>query len=251
MRIFRKLFGGDASGSTHPVPAVVATYKRTCFIPKVEDGADDESNSKFSGLACLRRNESWPECPNCNQPMQLFLQLDSGDLPRELGRPYGEGLLQFFYCTSSEPLCEVRCQAYFPFARSTLLRVIPPDDYVIPSQSPVKDAFPVKNIIGWEPADDFPNLEELGDFDIELSDDECETLMEAGFPLAGDKLSGWPAWVQGVEYPACPTCGTRMQHLFQIDSECNLPHMFGDVGCGHITQCPNHREVLAFGWACA
>jgi hypothetical protein len=26
--------------------------------------------------------------------------------------------------------------------------------------------------------------------------------------------------------------------------------MFGDSGIGHITQCPEHKEVLAFGWAC-
>jgi hypothetical protein len=41
-----------------------------------------------------------------------------------------------------------------------------------------------------------------------------------------------------------------MWHVFQIDSEDNLPYMFGDVGCAHITQCPEHKEVVAFGWAC-
>jgi hypothetical protein len=56
--------------------------------------------------------------------------------------------------------------------------------------------------------------------------------------------------VQRVEYPNWPTCDARMGLVLQIDSEDNVPHMFGDVGCGHITQCPNHPEVLAFGWAC-
>ena len=35
-----------------------------------------------------------------------------------------------------------------------------------------------------------------------------------------------------------------------IAREHNLPFMFGDSGCGYITQCPEHKEVVAFGWAC-
>jgi hypothetical protein len=41
-----------------------------------------------------------------------------------------------------------------------------------------------------------------------------------------------------------------MIHVFQVDSEDSIPFMFGDTGCGHITQCPEHQEVVAFGWAC-
>ena len=29
-----------------------------------------------------------------------------------------------------------------------------------------------------------------------------------------------------------------------------LPFVFGDMGIGHITQCPEHKAVVAFGWAC-
>ena len=66
-----------------------------------------------------------------------------------------------------------------------------------------------------------------------------------------DKVNGWPYWVQNVEYPICPKCGTEMIYLFQIDSEDNVPFMFGDVCCGHITQCPKHPDILAFAWACS
>ena len=37
----------------------------------------------------------------------------------------------------------------------------------------------------------------------------------------------------------------------QLDSNDNVPHMFGDVGCGHIMQCPDHPDVLTFAWACS
>ncbi len=41
-----------------------------------------------------------------------------------------------------------------------------------------------------------------------------------------------------------------MRLLFQIDSGGALPDDFGDLGVGHVTQCPDHPEELAFGWAC-
>jgi len=86
---------------------------------------------------------------------------------------------------------------------------------------------------------------ELRDVPIDMG---VEELVAKASP--GDKPGGWPDWVQGAEYPACPTCGARMGLVFQLDSEDNLPTMFGDMGCGHVTQCSVHRDVLAFGWAC-
>lgn len=44
----------------------------------------------------------------------------------------------------------------------------------------------------------------------------------------------------------CPKCATRMQFLIQVDSEQNLPHMFGDSGAGHLSFCKNHPEIMSF-----
>ena len=82
-------------------------------------------------------------------------------------------------------------------------------------------------------------------------DDLWDELSEAGYPRGGDKLAGYPMWVQGVEYPNCPVCNEQMRLLFQIDSNDNLPYLFGDAGCGHITQCKTHKDQIAFGWACS
>ena len=60
-----------------------------------------------------------------------------------------------------------------------------------------------------------------------------------------DKLAGYQAWVQGVQYPHCPRCERQMAHVFQVDSEDNIPYLFGDAGCGHLIQCPDHKEVVA------
>ena len=66
----------------------------------------------------------------------------------------------------------------------------------------------------------------------------------------GEKLLGWPAWVQGVEYPNCQVCNKEMSFIFQVDSSRNFDYDFGDCGCGHITQCKEHKDQLTFGWAC-
>ncbi|HEY7328275.1 MAG TPA: DUF1963 domain-containing protein [Gemmataceae bacterium] len=69
--------------------------------------------------------------------------------------------------------------------------------------------------------------------------DDCPA-EEIAISQPRDKLAGWPYWIQNVEYPSCPRCGQQMIHVFQVDSEDNIPFMFGDSGCGNITQCPEH-----------
>jgi uncharacterized protein YwqG len=176
------------------------------------------------------------------------------------------GLLQIFYCLQCD-------DGWAPFAASQLARVVHPAGFTPePSVPPDAALFPAKIITGWNEFTDWPNPqehEELGlrytyDFSANtvrlncpevglttecgLDDEElAETISTAAYK---DKLGGWPAWVQGVEYPSCPRCQRRMALLFQLDSNDHLPFMFGDMGTGHVTQCPEHRAIVAFGWAC-
>ena len=142
------------------------------------------------------------------------------------------------------------------------------------STSPSHVAFPPKRITGWEPFLDYPHPpdhEDLGiTYEYDFSARPTKTSIRSLEPSfsadaivdeelaekisvaeAEDKLAGWPLWVQGPEYPDCPTCRSRMRLLFQLDSNDHLDFMFGDVGTGHITQCPVHKDVVAFGWACS
>ncbi len=233
------------------VPAVVQPYQRMAWQPLTIAADGARTASKFAGLPWLAADEAWPLCPNCGKPIQLLLQLSLADLPQALGSEYGVGLLQMFYCTTDEPLCDVDCQAWEPFSRSTLVRVIESVGAVLPlTESPVADAFPPLLIVDWLAAIDYPNAEESELLGVELSAAESEQLYAADYPLSKDKLAGWPAWVQGVEYPHCPQCAQPMRLLFQLDSHDHLPYTFGDVGTGHITQCPVHLTQVAFGWAC-
>ncbi len=183
--------------------------------------------------------------------MQLFLQLNFEELPLSVRNEFGQGVLQLFYCISEEPLCEVECEAFFPFAKSVLTRIIEPEIVIPPfNKTSIESAFPPKMITGWRETEDYFNWEEGESLGIELEESLWDELSEAGFPKGGDKLAGYPMWIQGIEYPDCPLCGEQMRLFFQLDSEDNLPFMFGDVGCGHITQCKIHKEQVAFGWAC-
>ena len=231
-----------------------AHLKRDCWIPVCAAGEDDPTSSKFCGTPYLPEGESWPECPNCGNAMQLFVQLNPKSMPEATRNIWGSGLLQFFYCTNLNPSCDVECGAWEEHSKSTLIRVIEMrGPAAAPTSSPVNDAFPARIIVDWNQRAEYPNWEEVTDFSGDRDDpafEDWEDVQENNL-FQGEKLFGWPYWVQGVEYPNCRECGKRMEMLFQIDSEVNIPYMFGDVGCGHITQCPEHKTELAFRWACS
>ncbi|MEN8251330.1 MAG: DUF1963 domain-containing protein [Bacteroidota bacterium] len=238
--------------SWEDIKDILEPYRKPAWFPKVVEKKSSISSSKFSGVPILQNGENWPCCEHCNEPMQLFLQLYAKHLPDEADTPFGNGVLQVFYCTNQSKECEVVCEAYFPYSTSTLVRVINPDndDLATLTSNPVKDAFPEKEIVGWEVKDDYPNWEELEVLGCTLTDEQSDYLCEIGYPQSKDKLLGWPYWVQSVEYPDCPDCGKPMKLIFQIDSENNLPYMFGDVGCSHVTQCDQHKDKMAIAWAC-
>jgi uncharacterized protein YwqG len=196
--------------------------------------------------------------------MRFLLQLELAALPM---RPPGAGILQLFYCATDDGACET----WSPTAGANLARLVDgalvvrlPPDGLAPEQE--------RSIVDWEEIGDVPNSqehEELGlhfDYDFakkqvrvtcpEINFDEASLDIDAysaeavASAEAGDKLFGWPHWVQGAEYPSCPRCNGRMNLVFQVDSEQGVDVMFGDLGVGHITQCPKHPDVLAFGWAC-
>lgn len=228
--------------------AQLAAFRRVAYLPVVREGDGPAAASKFSGTPLLQPGEDWPECGHCGHPMQLFVQLAASEVPEPARGRIGAGnVFQLFHCINFGATC--MGESWAPFDASTLARLVRIDG-AVPARQVPEGRFPPKTIVGWTAADDYPGYDEMDDVAAEWSDDETDTLCDA-FPLPGEKLLGWPLWVQSVEYPACRTCGERMEVLFQVDSEQNLPYMFGDAGIGHVTQCPNHPGELAFGWACS
>jgi len=240
-----------------------AKYARRAWRPVCVDGG--AGTARFGGSALLG-HESWPSCAGCRNPMQLLLQLPLASIPRDVVR--GDGLLQVFYCSQDDG----RCETWRPFSGTQIVRLV--REPLVDVASPLgPNAFPLRSVVSWNEFADYPHVEEheaLGlvyahDFDrktvrvtctelgIDVPDLDQDVAEVISDPAAGDKLGGWPFWIQSVEYPSCPRCARQMEFVFQIDSgDIVYPpdRMFGDGGCGHITQCPDHPEVLAFGWAC-
>jgi hypothetical protein len=242
--------GAEASIDLAELTERLKEHRQVAYLPVAEPGDGAPTASKFSGVPYLAPGEAWPRCANCGQAMQMFVQLAGDALPPDARERIAPGeLLQFFYCMNVDPCCEADCEAYLPHAKSTLLRIVTPAEGAHTGADMPAGMFAPARIVGWTAVDDYPNHEELGDAEVAISDAEFDALVD-DFPRSGEKLLGWPLWVQSVEYPDCRVCGSRMELLFQIDSEDNLPYMWGDVGVGHITQCREHRGELAFGWAC-
>lgn len=264
MGLFRKLkqwLSGPEISPSPPSPDLdevlnkVAVYKRNTWMPVVDEEEEQLLGSKVGGRAYIPEGEKHPRCPNCNKELVLFLQLNPTDLPEDSDLDLEpEKLVQLFYCTSQSPHCERVCEAYFPFSKSVLARTLSlPDKGSNKLQEEQVEGrqFTEKIIIDWIMHDDYPDWQEMQVGGARLNDAEVEVLENSsqGVPQAGDKLGGWPYWVQGVEYPVCPECGIQMQMIFQLDSNHHLPYMFGDSGIGHLHQCRLHKSILAFGWA--
>lgn len=225
----------------------VAPFARTTWVPDTTPGDGEPTASKFGGVAYITTDGQWPTCGHCERPMELLVQLNRDDVPSDAAWDPGGQLIQLFYCTNYDAECECEAEGYLPFSEVSCVRLLDVSGEPGVHSHPLDAPFEAKQITGWTKRTDYPNNEELR----EIADvpRECLRLNESE-PAEGEKLLGWPYWVQGVEYPNCPTCGRRMAFVFQIDSEKNLPIMFGDTGVGHLTQCPVHKDVLAFSWAC-
>ncbi len=244
----------------------IETIRRTAWRPVVEEGDGEPGDSKFGGRPWIPEGGRWPTCGLCDQPAQLFVQLDLSTLPEACPHRRESGIVQLFDCTRRETQCMLECDSWEPFSANTVTRWYPdptdaPDRTTVGPERFEFDtgtSWMPKRITGWDPVDDLPNREEWAEqleaLDIESDDFEADVDAFLDDPdhgtHEGDKLGGWPYWVQWVDYPDCPECGERMEYFFQIDSNDHLPHMFGDCGSAHLTQCSDHPNQLGFGWAC-
>jgi hypothetical protein len=245
---------GDANRMAE-LPTKVTRFMRPAHLP-VTEPAEFGARSGFGGSPYLAAGVEHPACPRCGNPMALFVQLRLDELPEAI-RPAGEGLIQLLYCITlqgADRMCEIELGAGAPFAAGEVVRMVAAEGG---SVSPVPPAFPPQRITGWYTRPDVPSCQELEEeLGVDVEDELMDRLLDlqgkfgGSLPRPGDKMGGWPAWVQAVEYPDCTTCGRRMSYVIQIDSEDHIPYMFQDGGTGHVAQCQAHPDVLTFGWAC-
>ncbi|MEU6789565.1 ankyrin repeat domain-containing protein [Nonomuraea angiospora] len=238
-----------AAGATARTPAAIAkatrqklaASTRSAWIPQLDGPAATGDPSQFGGLPWLRSTEVWPACGCCEAPLTFFVQIDLSRTPKAAREAFGVGLLQLFHCTT--------CNPYRPFSSGDVVRIVDPADAVTPAKEPEgARVLPVRPITGWARAvKDYPYREAD---ESALLPDEREVVFTLN--RQGDKLGGWPNWVQDPDYPRCPHGDHRMTRpLLQIDSNHGVAHTWGDNGVGFIVQCPQHRGEVTFLWQCA
>ena len=227
-------------------------FRRPAWVPALRAERGPTDGSKFGGVPWLADSEEWPRCGRCGGRMDLFLQLNSEDLPEDCPQLF-EGLLQVFVCTYatySSGTCSVPHDAFSNWGH---VRIVGEHGgsarYVDP---PDEDLFDEQRIVGWTRQNDFPDFDELERMGVNLGRRARKLQMdrEFAFPRSGDKLLGWARWEQGAELVGCPRCGEAMRILFQIDACCGVPVMLGDGGIGWVCQCAQHPDVVTFHWSC-
>jgi len=238
-------------------------HKRTAWKPVVEKKDGALTDSKMSGTPLLPDGQ-WPLCGSCQQPLQLFVQLNLAELP-SAAPDFGSGLIQFFFCTNEDAGCYADGYGD-PFADCQIVRRLDMPTNLPAKIQPPKGSFPARRIVDWSAIDDFPSCAERESLGLTYGNDNILRCAEIGVEqemsiddyfdgsynhaFRGNKLAGWPTWVQNVEYATCRKCDALMNLLvFQIAHDKNIPFMLADGGIGQIIQCPEHKDELAFVWA--
>ncbi len=227
----------------------MASVVRPGFEPVAERGDPSGRVAKIGGRPWLPEGEAWPTCIECRAAFSLWLQLDLAALPAGAIAARGGGLLQVFACTN----LDAECEGFGGDEWTSLTRVIPVSTQgSTAARDLAGDRQTAYAITGWTRFDTCPTDD--GDWDevVPDVDEAVRELVEAHVENwgGGEQLGGWPQWMQGPKFAACPACGDRMEHVFEFGSDVLLDWVFGDFGVGYLQRCPRHPGKLALIWQC-
>ncbi|GAA3945739.1 hypothetical protein GCM10023085_29850 [Actinomadura viridis] len=218
----------------------LADQARHAWTPRLSTAAAPGDLSCFGGLPSLRDGEEWPCCNCCRAPLTFVVQVDLGRTPKAAREIFGDGLLQLFHCMTCMP---------GTVTDTRQVRIIDPAGTAVLEAAPyTAEILPARPVIGWGRAvKDHPYRD--GDPSVLLPEER-----DAVFRLnrQGDKLGGWPNWIQDADYPSCPRGEPHLmtQLVLQICSGQGVAHTWGDNGLGFVVRCPEHRRV-GFVWQTA
>ncbi len=209
-------------------------HSKPGWLLHTKPGEGEPRASRIGGRPYMADDEIWPNCGSCEHPLSLMMQYDLEALAKS-GFNHGEGLIRLFYCEAEDCVGMGGWAAFDPQHHLSILksegtcRRVPEDTKI----------HPAAHIVRWEKIEDIPHWEDRSE-NLQIEDAE---------PYQGHKFGGWPHWIQGAERPNCLECQKEMNPIIQLDEDHTRSFNFGG-GIGHISQCPNHLDSLAFGWAC-
>ena len=205
--------------------AALKADKRKAYAPDTVLGIPPEHagprGSRYGGQPWL--DPEHPRPTGAAGPLPLAVQIDLAAHPDpKLARP---GLLQVFH--DPDAAGDARLVA----------RVSPAEGEHRDDDGP---ELPARAIVGWSRAKrDFPSVpEDPARSEVALDDEQLGLLRQLN--LAGDKLGGWPDWLQDPIAPTCPECGKAQILLVQIEGGRHVGIDLGDAGVGYVFWCPAH-----------
>jgi len=246
MSFFKSLFG---KSSSKPAPAPTAApekstpapspellkYSRPAWLWTIAHGESAVDATRIGGRSLMGEAEQWPNCGDCKNPLTFMIQCNLDTLPDGM-KDHDSGILRFFYCMHEDCVGMGGWEAFDPQHHLSILqgyghtKAAPSGTVVIPPTY----------LSQTNQIDDVPHWEDRTDTAVQD---------EPANAHYGHKFAGWLCWIQGPERPNCPDCKTVMEPFIQLDEDATRDFNFGG-GIGHISQCPNHPDSLAFGWAC-
>ncbi|WP_442510523.1 DUF1963 domain-containing protein [Novipirellula sp. SH528] len=223
-------------------------HARETYVAKLKRGGGSPAASKIGGVPWLDTADDWPLCGHCDNPMQFLFQLNLEETSRLTCGPSGTGLFQVFYCTTSDTYCdELGDDPFSPYGMHLCARHYRPKaDSAAVKKPRSANSLKPKTIVEWSATTEYPSYEDAIKLKgVSFTDEETNfiCLEDDSLTQMGEKLGGWPGFIQGADYPACPTCSQPMKFVFQLAS-------FGSR-IAFLFRCSKHRSTLAFSWQCS
>lgn len=260
-----KLSDDDYSLAKDAVSAInkIKETQIICYIPtfsKSNTGAI--TASRFGGIPYLSKDEDWPICGNCHQPMSFGAQLNFEQFPELQNEFSTKDIFQFFACSKD---CETNLT--ITDEKSILMRFVDGKNEQKKSiKSPVH-VFRSKLIAGWDLKFDYPSdgvTDEIFHKDFEeFTYDIMELNALLSFeifcpdyekrPIFSEKINGWYSshYQEDGAHPSCPKCKKRMLLLL---STYGYPRRNdGGIYCPDeqkfsIFMCKEHHDHFDYQW---
>jgi uncharacterized protein YwqG/predicted DNA-binding WGR domain protein len=218
-------------------------WERTAYLPVLESRPIDPASAlgdKFGGMPWISDAAPWPELDG--EQMEFLFQLE---LAKRL-RSFPKGLLlQCFYSWKGD------YASYDPWAPTACVRFVRPKGR--PVVDPLAELYPENAIVDYTERIELPGYasretrEELAAIE-HLLDPVLD--VDPRFDRRGDKLGGWPDFIQDEELVRCRICGEALLELVQIESGRALPLVWGDMGVAYVVACPKHLTEATLFWQC-
>jgi hypothetical protein len=119
---------------------------------------------------------------------------------------------------------------------ASVVRIVVPGEGGVAEPPEGITTFPARQVTDWGRAQkDYPT----GESPEGIALDPTEQGLTTELNLGGDKLGGWPTWLQEPVYP-----GKADRLVLQLDSYCNVPHDWGDGGVAYVLRAGHDGELI-------